>query len=92
MENPHEEKQAVYLERIIKNADKCLEAIKELNASIEAICVSNHDVQVASELFENYRRNVSWNLKQHPMPEPVMLEQRLPNEPPESPVPSPKKA
>lgn len=57
MENPHEEKQAVYLERIIKNAvsnpaffvrkvfqpvltplntkDKCLEAIKELNASIE---------------------------------------------------------
>ncbi|KAG8918845.1 hypothetical protein FRC02_002084 [Tulasnella sp. 418] len=63
MENPHEQKQVVYLERIIKNADKCLEALRELNLCIEAITAANADVEVASELFHNYRRNVEWNLK-----------------------------
>ncbi|KAG8863456.1 hypothetical protein FRB96_008196 [Tulasnella sp. 330] len=76
MENPHEEKQAVYLERIIKNADKCIEAIRELNASIEAIFVTGQDVVIASELWDNYRRNVEFNLKQQlSLARPVLLEQ-----------------
>ncbi|KAG9007597.1 hypothetical protein FRB94_013614 [Tulasnella sp. JGI-2019a] len=79
MENPHEEKQAVYLERIIKNTDKCIEAICELNASIEAICLTGQDVIIASDLWDNYRRNVEFNLKQKlSLAGPVFLE------PPES--------
>ncbi|KAG8899203.1 hypothetical protein FRB99_006877 [Tulasnella sp. 403] len=80
MENPHEEKQAVYLERIIKNADKCLEALRELNACIQAIRASSKDVDIAADLFDNYRRNVEWNLKQNPMPGPVLLDVEPPEE------------
>lgn len=81
--------------------DKCLEAVRELNASIEvsfrhalsvlsrpnsplafvqAIFKSNMDVEITSELFDNYRRNAEWNLKhgQLGMPAPVMLEAELP--------------
>ncbi|TFY67196.1 hypothetical protein EVG20_g4027 [Dentipellis fragilis] len=35
MENPHAERQAVLLERIVKNADKCTELILELNHCVE---------------------------------------------------------
>lgn len=34
MENPHEERQAILLERIIKNVDKCNEAVGELNTCL----------------------------------------------------------
>ncbi|PIL29709.1 hypothetical protein GSI_08147 [Ganoderma sinense ZZ0214-1] len=36
MENPHAERQNVLIQRIIKNADKCTEAIIELNRCLEA--------------------------------------------------------
>jgi hypothetical protein len=34
MENPHEARQAVLLERIGKNVEKCLEAVQELNVCL----------------------------------------------------------
>ncbi|KAG8796558.1 hypothetical protein FRC12_019065 [Ceratobasidium sp. 428] len=42
MENPHEERQAILLARIIKNADKLHEAIIEMN---KAVAVSNTMLQ-----------------------------------------------
>lgn len=35
MDNPHEERQVVLLERIIKNVDKCNEAVMEMNHSLQ---------------------------------------------------------
>ncbi|KAF8595184.1 DASH complex, subunit Dad4 [Ceratobasidium sp. AG-I] len=62
MENPHEERQAILLARIIKNADKLHEAIIEMNKSVAEINTANEDIVIASELFANYRRNVAYNL------------------------------
>ena len=74
----------------VGSKDKCVEAVRELNASIEvgnekfsavkvllmrsqAICAAGQEINIAAELFASYRRNVEWNLKQHPMPDPVLL-------------------
>ncbi|GHJ87515.1 hypothetical protein NliqN6_3917 [Naganishia liquefaciens] len=62
MENPHEEKQAVLLERIIKNVEKCNESIVELNQCLGEILQSN-EVSITSALFQNYSRNVVYNLE-----------------------------
>ncbi|KAJ9092175.1 hypothetical protein QFC20_007448 [Naganishia adeliensis] len=62
MENPHEEKQVVLLERIIKNVEKCNESIAELNQCFGEIIQSN-EVSVTSALFQNYSRNVVYNLE-----------------------------
>ncbi|ELU45257.1 DASH complex subunit dad4 domain-containing protein [Rhizoctonia solani AG-1 IA] len=69
MENPHEERQAMLLARIIKNADKLHEAIIEMNKAVAVsrarapeINTANEDIVIASELFANYRRNVAYNL------------------------------
>jgi DASH complex subunit DAD4 len=79
MENPHEEKQAILLERIIKNVvsnlgvcqnaslthhsqEKCNESIAELNQCFGEIIQSN-EVSVTSALFQNYSRNVVYNLE-----------------------------
>ncbi|KAI5453059.1 hypothetical protein NCC49_006088 [Naganishia albida] len=62
MENPHEEKQAMLLERIIKNVEKCNESIVELNQCFGEIIQSN-EVSVTSALFQNYSRNVVYNLE-----------------------------
>ncbi|OCF30383.1 hypothetical protein I317_04392 [Kwoniella heveanensis CBS 569] len=61
MENPHEAEQAVLLERIIKNVDKCNEAIMEMNHCIREILENSTDVELASKLFVKYSQNVSFN-------------------------------
>ncbi|WWC86296.1 uncharacterized protein L201_001169 [Kwoniella dendrophila CBS 6074] len=72
MENPHEAEQAVLLERIIKNVDKCNEAVMEMNHCIKEILESSSDVHIAAQLFANYSRNVKYNLEQvAQMPKPV---------------------
>ncbi|WVR05927.1 hypothetical protein IAU60_002953 [Kwoniella sp. DSM 27419] len=72
MENPHEAEQAVLLERVIKNVDKCNEAIMEMNHCIKEFLNSAPDVHVAAQLFTNYSRNVSYNLGAvEKMPDPV---------------------
>ncbi|WVW82353.1 hypothetical protein I302_104360 [Kwoniella bestiolae CBS 10118] len=72
MENPHEAEQAVLLERIIKNVDKCNEAIMEMNHCIKEFLDSSSDVHIAAQLFANYSRNVAYNLNAvKQMPEPV---------------------
>ncbi|KAI0663647.1 hypothetical protein C8Q70DRAFT_1050301 [Cubamyces menziesii] len=68
MENPHAERQNVLLQRIIKNADKCTEAILELNRCLEArlpheIIQADVHVKTAADLVSKYRKNVQYNLE-----------------------------
>ncbi|TDL25946.1 hypothetical protein BD410DRAFT_783945 [Rickenella mellea] len=63
MENPHAERQAVLLERIVKNTDKCVEMIGELNHCIEEISRASSDVKTAAALATKYRKNVQYNLE-----------------------------
>ncbi|KAI0302599.1 hypothetical protein BC826DRAFT_985155 [Russula brevipes] len=62
MENPHSERQAVLLERIVKNADKCTELVLELNHCVEEIVRANAYVKTAADLELKYRKNVHYNL------------------------------
>jgi len=71
MDNPHEERQAVLLERIIKNVEKCNEAILEMNHCANEIAVGHMDTAIAANLFTNYSKNVRYNLEAIGiMPEP----------------------
>ncbi|KAL0949699.1 hypothetical protein HGRIS_009736 [Hohenbuehelia grisea] len=62
MENPHAERQAVLLERILKNTSKCTETILELNHCIEEILRANASVKTAADLATKYRKNVQYNM------------------------------
>jgi len=62
MENPHAERQAVLLQRIVKNADKCTEIVLELNHCVEEVLRANAYVKIAADLETKYRRNVQFNL------------------------------
>ncbi|CEH13814.1 dash subunit dad4 [Ceraceosorus bombacis] len=62
MENPHEERQTLLLERIIKNVDLLNDALLELDRSVAEINTHNHEITIAAELWEGYRRNVAFNL------------------------------
>ncbi|KAF8530401.1 DASH complex subunit Dad4 [Hysterangium stoloniferum] len=62
MENPHAEKQAILLERIIKNVEKCNELITELNKCVKQISIANEDVNQTADLATRYRKNVQYNL------------------------------
>jgi len=62
MENPHAERQAVLLERILKNASACTEMILELNHCVEEIIHANASVKIAADLATKYRKNVQYNL------------------------------
>ncbi|KDQ55663.1 hypothetical protein JAAARDRAFT_133690, partial [Jaapia argillacea MUCL 33604] len=63
MENPHAEQQAVLIERITKNADKCTELILELNHCVEETIRANAHVKTAAALFAKYHKNVKYNLE-----------------------------
>ncbi|KAJ6463815.1 DASH complex subunit Dad4 [Mycena polygramma] len=63
MENPHAERQAVLLERILKNVSKCTETILDLNQCMEGIIRENAQVKIAADLSTKYRRNVQYNLE-----------------------------
>ncbi|UZJ55331.1 hypothetical protein CBS101457_004651 [Exobasidium rhododendri] len=62
MENPHEERQALLLERIIKNVDLVNDALVEMNRSLQEVNAYNTKSTVVGELWEGYRRNVAFNL------------------------------
>ncbi|KAF8897433.1 DASH complex subunit Dad4 [Infundibulicybe gibba] len=63
MENPHAERQAILLERILKNTSKCTEMIIELNHCMEEIMKANASVKTAADLATKYRKNVQYNLE-----------------------------
>ncbi|EOQ99836.1 hypothetical protein E3P92_02031 [Wallemia ichthyophaga] len=63
MSNPFEERQGVLLERIIKNVERCNEAFNELNKCVQDVNTANKDTVITSKLFDNYNRNVNYNLK-----------------------------
>ncbi|RSH87953.1 uncharacterized protein EHS24_000475 [Apiotrichum porosum] len=54
MQNPHEAEQNVLLERIIRNVDKCNEAMVEMNQCLRDFLESAAAVGTAAQLFENY--------------------------------------
>ncbi|KZV72838.1 hypothetical protein PENSPDRAFT_603843 [Peniophora sp. CONT] len=62
MENPHAERQAVLLQRIHKNVDKCTELMLELNHCVEEILRANAYVKVAADLHTQHRKNIQYNL------------------------------
>ncbi|KZP05934.1 hypothetical protein FIBSPDRAFT_805387 [Athelia psychrophila] len=63
MENPHAERQAILLERILKNTSKCTETIMELNHCVEEILRANAYVKTAADLATKYRKNVQYHLE-----------------------------
>ncbi|PWN34034.1 DASH complex, subunit Dad4 [Meira miltonrushii] len=62
MENPHEERQLLLLERIIKNVHLVNDALVEMTRSVAEINEFNKNVTIVGELWEGYRRNVAFNL------------------------------
>ncbi|PWN92917.1 hypothetical protein FA10DRAFT_263651 [Acaromyces ingoldii] len=56
MENPHEERQSMLLERIIKNVDLLNDAMVELTRSMAEINEFNQRVTIVSELWEGVSR------------------------------------
>jgi DASH complex subunit DAD4 len=58
MENPHEERQALLLERIIKNVNLVNDALVEMNRSLQEINTYNTKVTVVGELWEGVSTRV----------------------------------
>lgn len=52
MENPHEERQALLLDRIIKNVTLVNDALIEMNRSLQEVNAYNTKVTVVGELWE----------------------------------------
>lgn len=76
MENPHTERQAVLLERVLKNLENCHEAISELNRCIDDVCSANAEISVAADLAQRYRKNVAYNLEATSLKPSPELEKR----------------
>ncbi|TKY90602.1 hypothetical protein EX895_000600 [Sporisorium graminicola] len=62
MENPHEERQSLLLERITKSVHRLNEALLELDQSVVEINNHNQAITIVSDLSEAYRRNAAFNL------------------------------
>ncbi|CBQ67802.1 related to DAD4-outer kinetochore protein (part of Dam1 complex) [Sporisorium reilianum SRZ2] len=62
MENPHEERQSLLLERITKSVHRLNEALLELDQSVVEINNHNQAITIVAELSEAYRRNAAFNL------------------------------
>ncbi|KAK9253310.1 DASH complex subunit Dad4 [Lipomyces tetrasporus] len=63
MENPHEQVQNALLARIITNVEKLNEAIIVLNRVLQDVNRENMNVELLSQMWENYQRNVLFNLE-----------------------------
>ncbi|KAK9356864.1 DASH complex subunit Dad4 [Lipomyces doorenjongii] len=63
MENPHEQVQNALLARVITNVEKLNEAIIVLNRVLQDVNRENMNVELLSQMWENYQRNVLFNLE-----------------------------
>ncbi|KAK9480101.1 DASH complex subunit Dad4 [Lipomyces japonicus] len=63
MENPHEQVQNALLSRIITNVEKLNEAVIVLNRMLQDVNRENMNVELLSQMWENYQRNVLFNLE-----------------------------
>ncbi|KAG4304835.1 hypothetical protein PORY_001888 [Pneumocystis oryctolagi] len=63
MENPHEEQQNALMARIVANVEKLNEAIMEFNRCIQEINMANMNVELISQMWANYGRNVRFHLE-----------------------------
>jgi DASH complex subunit DAD4 len=64
MENPHEERQALLLERIIKNVNLVNDALVEMNRSLQEVNAYNTKVTVVGELWEGVSMNAETKVKE----------------------------
>lgn len=46
-----------------RRQERCNEAFNELNKCVEDVNTANRDTVITSKLFDNYNRNVNYNLK-----------------------------
>ncbi|KDN43684.1 DASH complex, subunit Dad4 [Tilletiaria anomala UBC 951] len=63
MNNPHEERHVIVLERIIRNVDVLNQSLEEVSRSVQQINLHNQNTVIASNLWESYRQNVAFNLQ-----------------------------
>ncbi|KAK9456411.1 DASH complex subunit Dad4 [Dipodascopsis uninucleata] len=63
MENPHEQVQNSLLARIITNVEKLNEAVIVLNKMLQDVNRENMNVELLSQMWQNYQRNVLFNLE-----------------------------
>ncbi|QSL66129.1 hypothetical protein MERGE_000504 [Pneumocystis wakefieldiae] len=63
MENPHEEQQNALMARIVMNVEKLNEAIMEFNRCIQEINMANMNLELISQIWANYGRNVRFHLE-----------------------------
>ncbi|KAK9315392.1 DASH complex subunit Dad4 [Lipomyces starkeyi] len=63
MENPHQQVQNALLARVITNVEKLNEAIIVLNRVLQDVNRENMNVELLSQMWENYQRNVLFNLE-----------------------------
>ncbi|CAN6595592.1 DASH complex subunit Dad4p [Trichomonascus vanleenenianus] len=63
MENPHEQVQNAILARIISNVEKLNDAIVQVNLSLQEVNRENMNVELLSQMWENYQRNVKFHLE-----------------------------
>lgn len=67
-----EEQQSALLGRIISNVEKLNESITRLNHSLQLINMSNMNVELASQMWANYARNVKFHLEEtHTLKDPI---------------------
>ncbi|KAG4300573.1 hypothetical protein PCANB_002980 [Pneumocystis canis] len=63
MDNPHEEQQNALIARIVMNVEKLNEAVIEFNRFIQEINMANMNVELISQMWTNYGRNVRFYLE-----------------------------
>ncbi|KAK9474514.1 DASH complex subunit Dad4 [Dipodascopsis tothii] len=62
MENPHDQVQNALVARIISSVEKLNEAVVLLNSTLQDLNKQNMDIELLSQLWENYQRRVVINL------------------------------
>jgi len=63
MENPHNERQAILLQRIVKSVTKCNDIFQELNQCLEEIAQANEEIRLGADLASKYRKNARFNIE-----------------------------
>ncbi|KAF9792524.1 DASH complex subunit Dad4-domain-containing protein [Thelephora terrestris] len=63
MENPHNERQAILLQRIVKSVTKCNDIFQELNQCLEEIVQANEEIRLGADLASKYRKNAQFNIE-----------------------------
>lgn len=63
MENPHEQQQKALLARIINSTKALNESVQDMNTLLNRINSDNKNIEILSQMWENYSQNVEYNLE-----------------------------